>query len=172
MLTRSILLVITAALAIAGCTKSSDPGGGNVVQREGEPDYFRGGFDQAVMDRAYAKARETHQEFVAALQDPKQTMEVFAIKKPFGKEHIWLNEVTWDGSKFSAVVNNEPVDTSEVKLGDRVEVSPDEISDWMYVEGGALKGGYTIRVLFDSTSPQEKVELLKQFGFSVPPIDF
>jgi uncharacterized protein YegJ (DUF2314 family) len=103
-------------------------------------------------------------------------MTAFAIKKPFtagkGDEHIWLNEVSWDGKVFSAVVNNEPVDTKEVKLGDRVQVKPEELSDWMFIENDQLKGGYTIRALFHNSPPAQQKALQDQMPFTVPAIDF
>jgi uncharacterized protein YegJ (DUF2314 family) len=57
-------------------------------------------------------------------------------------------------------------------MGDRVHVTPKELSDWMYIEDGVLKGGYTIRVLHYQSSPEEQKEFLKHVPFSIPPIDF
>ena len=124
------------------------------------------------MERAIQKAKDTHGEFIQAMRGKRPGTDGFAIKKSFGGEHIWLSDVSWDGKVFSAVVDNEPVDTKEVKLGDRVQVAPDELSDWMYVEGGSLKGGYTIRVLHYQASPVEQEEMLKQVPFSIPAVDF
>src|SRR5207249_2155274 len=115
--------------ATCGCSES------DVVKRPGEPGYVRSGYDEKLMDRAVQKAKGTQSEFVTALKAKRAGTSGFAIKKPFGKEreHIWLNNVSWNGTVFSAVVNNEPVDTKAVKIGDSVEVKPDELSDWMYV---------------------------------------
>ena len=83
-----------------------------------------------------------------------------------------MSEVTWDGGKFTGVINNEPVDTQEVRLGDRVEVTPTELSDWMYVDGNRIVGGYTVRVLHYQQSPEEQKAFTEQTGLVVPPVDF
>lgn len=164
-----IVLVLVAVLPMA-CKK-----GNRVVKREGEPDYVVSK-NNALMDRAKRKAQDTYRELITALQNPKPTMDGFAVKKPFraggGFEHIWVGEVRWDGSAFTGTVNNEPVDTKEVRFGQTVTVRPDEISDWMYIDNGTLKGGYTIRALYHEASAKEKRDLDKQLPFKVPAVDF
>ena len=39
---------------------------------------------------------------------------------------------------------------------DKVEFHPSQISDWMYVENGYLVGGFTIQVIRDSLSTEER----------------
>ena len=147
-----------------------------VVRREGEPDLVRTKND-AAMDRARQKAQQTYAQLVAALANPKPEYSAFAVKKPFpapgdGWEHIWINQLTWDGSAFHGVVDNEPVDTTAVKYGDHVTVRPDELSDWMYQDGRRLVGGYTIRVLHYRSSPEEQKAFTEESGMEVPPVDF
>ncbi|MCE9544453.1 MAG: DUF2314 domain-containing protein [Planctomycetia bacterium] len=128
------------------------------------------------MDRAIQKARSTYPEFVEALHKHPVGAVHFTIKKGFGAgeelEHIWLSDVSWNGKAFSAKVDNEPVDTKLVKLGDRVEVRPEELSDWMYIQDGKLVGGYTVRVLYYAASKEEQKELSNQMHATVPAIDF
>jgi len=135
--------------------------------------------DEALMDRAVAKARATQAQFVTALQSKGTRYRGFAIKKPFPVtgdategEHMWINEVTWDGKKFSGVVNNDAVKTKAVALGDHVTVTPEELSDWMYIDHGNLVGGYTLRVLHFESSPEEQAKFTEETGIKVPPIDF
>ena len=166
--THKLILSLMAALLVMSCAKSGD-----VATRQA--DYLTAK-DEKLMERAIRKAKATQHEFLEALQNRDPNTTGFAIKKPFpageDKEHIWLNEVSWDGRKFSAKVNNDPVDTKAVKLGDKVQVTPEELSDWMYIENGVLRGGYTIRVLHYQSSPKEQKEFLKHVPFSIPPIDF
>ncbi len=54
-----------------------------------------------------------------------------------------------------------------VKLGDPATVNPNEISDWMYIEGDVLKGGYTIRVLAKEYTPQQRKEFEESAGFKL-----
>lgn len=162
------------SLFLAGCGRSSDEDG--VVRREGEPDYVRPA-DEALMNRAMQKARQTQSEFVRALRAGNAKHQGFAVKKGFptpdgGTEHIWINEVAWNGAQFEGVVNNEPVDTKAVALGTRVTVKPEELSDWMYLNGNRLEGGYTVRVLHYQGSAEQQRAFTEQTGMQVPPIDF
>jgi uncharacterized protein YegJ (DUF2314 family) len=164
-------LVLAAAVAVAvvfgqGCAQQDD----GVVKREGEPDYVTE-FDDKAMDQAIAEAKASHKQFVEALANPSDNCDSFAVKRgfrvadePYG-EHIWVTQVTFDGTNFKGVVNNEPVDTTEVKLGDTVTVTPEQLSDWMYVEDGVLRGGHTIRVLLKNSSPEQLEAFSKNTGF-------
>jgi uncharacterized protein YegJ (DUF2314 family) len=161
------------ACVIGGCEKEDD----KLVKREGQPDYVRSKDDDATMDRAVKKARETQKTFVAALQNPKPTHRGFAVKKGFptpggGEEHIWIGQPKWDGKQFRGTIDNEPVDTKAVKLGDTVTVKPEELSDWMYLDGKKVIGGYTLRVLHFQSTPEEQRKFTAETGMEVPPIDF
>lgn len=172
---RSIALTLTCLLAAApACEKESD--GPRVVKREGQPDYVQPA-DDKLMDRAVRKARDTHKTFIAALQQPKPGYRNFSVKKGFptpggGQEHIWVSNPKWDGTVFRGKIGNEPVDTKAVALGDVVAVKPEELSDWMYLDGPKLVGGYTVRVLHFQGTPEEQKQFTQQTGMQVPPIDF
>jgi uncharacterized protein YegJ (DUF2314 family) len=146
-------------------------GGNNVVSRPGQPDYFRTPESDPEMDKAIANAPTTVQKFIDALKSPQPNQKSFAIKKGFKQgamtEYMWLTDVTYDGTNFRGVLNNDPVDVKNVKIGDALNVSPQEISDWMYVENGKLVGGYTLRVLFNRESPAGKKKLLEDTGFTI-----
>ena len=163
-LTASILLLV------ASCSKSDTSPQAQVLKREGEPDFVRVDDDKQ-MDAAVAKARKSISEFIAALQTPAATDRNFSVKKPFkvadGEEHIWLVNVNFDGKNFHGEVGNEPVDVKNIKLGEKVTVSKSEASDWMFVRNGKLMGGYTVRALYDRSSPEEKKELLKHVDFKL-----
>jgi uncharacterized protein YegJ (DUF2314 family) len=169
---RTLVLLLLAS-ALAGCDQ--EPKDPNTVERPGQAPYTRS--DDPALERAYAKARATHQQLVAALQNPKPEQKGFAVKKPFptpkgGREHIWINDLTWDGTKFVGKINNEPVDTTAVKLGDQVTVTPMELTDWMYIDGKKLVGGYTLRVLHFKESPAQQKAFTDKTGLEIPPVDF
>lgn len=168
-LCRSLALAIAAlAVLVVGCEPK-----GNVVVREGEPDLVM--TDDPALTRAKDRARETYMEFVNALTNPQPAYRDFAIKKGFatpdgGLEHMWISDVVWEHGEFRGTINNEPVNTQEVNLGDAVTVRPDELSDWMYVDGRKLMGGYTIRVLYKQSSPEQQESL--KADMDIPPVDF
>jgi len=154
------------ALLMAACDQRP-----SVVQREGEPDYYRVQ-DHAAMDAAIARAKADLATFRSALERPSPTQTYFSVKKPFPyrkdgeehQEHIWIQDVKLTGNGFTGTVGNEPVDTRDVALGESVLVKDEDVSDWMIVDGGTLIGGFTIRVLRDSLSEQER----NSFDQSVP----
>ncbi|HEY0635183.1 MAG TPA: DUF2314 domain-containing protein [Gammaproteobacteria bacterium] len=161
--------MLAALLLAAGCGSQQDSG---VVQREGQPDYVRS-FDEQAMEKAIHDARSSWQQFSRALMNPSDRMSGFSIKRGFRvgddpeAEHIWLTDVSFDGSRFTGRINNEPVDTREVKFGDIVEVAPEQLSDWMYIENGVLRGGFTIRVLVKQRTPEEQAQFFERAGFRI-----
>lgn len=118
--------------------------------------------NDAAMNGAIQRARQEVGTFIQALQNPRPNQSTFAVKKEFTEgdtsEHMWIVSPTYDGSAFRGRLDNEPGELKNVKLGDAVTISPKEISDWMYVEDDKLVGGYTIRVLRDRLSADEKRE--------------
>jgi uncharacterized protein YegJ (DUF2314 family) len=40
----------------------------------------------------------------------------------------------------------------------------DEITDWMYVDDGVLRGAFTVRVLLDRSSVKEREKKLSEMG--------
>src|SRR5438876_11111058 len=114
------------------------------------------------MKAAIEKARATLPDFNRALKDPKASQSGFSVKTPItdGKntEHMWLNPVTFDGTKYHGTVNNLPEKVTGVTLGSKRSIEPNEVSDWMYLEKKKLIGGYTIRVVRDKLGAKERKE--------------
>jgi uncharacterized protein YegJ (DUF2314 family) len=123
------------------------------------------------MNAAIDKARASVGTFIAALQSPKPGQTGFNVKKKFedgGKvEHIWLDQVTYDGTNFEGIIANDPEMVKNVKVGQKATVAPAEVSDWMYIENGKLVGGETVRVLLEGLSPAERDKFKKSVDFSV-----
>ncbi len=108
--------------------------------------------DDQEMNSAMASARKTMAQFWKALENPPAGATDFAIKVAFSEngevEHIWCNNPERRNGKILATVNNTPVTVSHVKDGQRLEIDPQDISDWMYVRADKkIVGGRTIRAL-------------------------
>ncbi len=174
---KPFLLLPVLALA-AGCAMHDDdndfsahPIGRHVTRLNGEPNMFDVQENDADMDRATRRARQTVGKFIAALQHPTPSQRDFQVNKLFVKgehgEHIWLTDVKFTGNRFVGIVDNRPTNLPDVKIGTRASVNPDEISDWSYVDNGQLVGGYTVRVLYSELTPQERADFEKQADFHV-----
>jgi len=160
----SLITTISALLFSAGYAQDkATPGAGKVIKRPGQPNCLHVTDDHKKMAKATQKARKTMTKFIAALRSPKSNQSRFAVKKPFieGKkvEHLWVKELSFDGKVFRGRIDNTPVGLKRVHLGDKVTVSPEEISDWMFVQNDRLIGGYTIQAMCSHLSPAQK----KQF---------
>lgn len=153
-----LLLVL---VAFVGCgKKSADEKNFTVVDS-----------DDPKMKAAIEKARSTVGTFTTALKSPKTGQSAFSVKLEIddgsSKEHMWLNEVTFDGMKFRGKINNEPQMVKNVKLGDRKVIEATKISDWMYIQNRKLVGGYTLRVLRDAMPDSERAEFDKSMPFTI-----
>jgi len=159
-----LLLTMIAAislLAAGGCSRSRE--GGNYVQVTA---------DDAAMNAAIAKAKASADDFLQAFHAQRPGTKNFHVKKPYptpsgGVEHIWIEVLGETNGILEGVVANEAEETRAVKAGQQVSLKITEISDWKYLEGERLVGGYTIRYFFDRMSPKEKQEFLKEAGFKL-----
>lgn len=157
-------LVIFAAIMMAmasGCSRSAQSENAMAVQAE----------DQG-MKAAIAKAKNSSADFIRAFHEHQPGTSDFYVKKPYatpskGHEHIWVNVTGESNGVFTGLVSNRAEETKEVKMGDVVFVKVSEISDWRYLNGNQLVGGYTIRYLVDKMSPKEKMSFLKEAGFQM-----
>jgi uncharacterized protein YegJ (DUF2314 family) len=170
------LFCVPVVLLVASCASDTGdrdihPLGREVTRVPGDAAMFAVKEDDAQMERATRHARRTVREFITALNHPVAGERDFQVKKLFvqgnAAEHIWLANVKFTGNRFVGEVDNKPVSIKGLKVGTRVSVNPDEITDWSYVHNGHLVGGYTIRVLYSELSPQERVEFLKSADFKI-----
>ena len=150
-------------VGLTACSRSpSDPPQDEVI-------YVKSG--DRTMAAASAKAQATLESFRAVLAAPPAGAKSFSVRVGFAwgikddREHIWLTEPKLEPATVIGTINNEPVDVTSVKLGQVVTAPLKDVSDWMYVENGVLRGGYTLRVLLDKMSPETRQKMLGEMGF-------
>lgn len=129
--------------------------------------------DDAQMNAAVAEARANVATFTAALTAPGLDQSMFLVKAGLTEggytEHVWLSPVSLDGSAFSGPISDDVVRVHGWKKGDVVRVTPQAVSDWMYVDSGRLVGGYTIRVMRAQMSPEERAAFDAEMPFRIEP---
>lgn len=78
-------------------------------------------------------------------------LDLAAVKAPFADgdtvEHLWLDDVEFDGVSVAAVVASAPVTLSTVRPGDVARLEVDEVEDWLFAVDGVAYGGWTVRVV-------------------------
>ncbi|WP_350293069.1 DUF2314 domain-containing protein [uncultured Croceitalea sp.] len=149
----SVLLLFMVACSCKQLVESK-------TERDGEPDVFSVSESNNDMNEAMKMARSNLHLFIEALERDNPKHEYFAVKQKFSAlendEHIWVGNIIIENEELSGVVNNVPVYTTKVKLGDTIKINKERISDWMYFDDGVVRGGYTIRVIRESLSDKEK----------------
>ena len=107
--------------------------------------------DDAEMAAAETAARASLDDFIKALQSPTENQSNFSVKYAHTDgdevEHMWIINVTYKDGIFTGELGNEPVNVHNIAMGDTLDVKRDEAEDWLYYDGEALKGGYTVKVL-------------------------
>lgn len=118
---------------------------------------IEGGYDEAEMNAAIARARSEVDAFIAVMKSGEVTQ--FAIKVPIKDqghvEHFWMTDVTYRDGRFTGKINNQPGIVSNVKFGQTLTVEKDKISDWLYIRNGKMYGHYTLRPLLPAMSEEE-----------------
>jgi uncharacterized protein YegJ (DUF2314 family) len=148
-LTAKLLLAFLAFGILTGCRSGRD--NGETVVRQGAGPVTFVGEEDAEMEAAKTKARNSLDGFLAELRTPKKTS-FYLVKAPFktdggSTEYIWLDNLEFSDGKFSGVITDEPLDIKAIHKGDRVTVSRDDVIDWLVSENGQMRGGYTEEVV-------------------------
>ena len=88
-------------------------------------------------------------------------------------EHMWINEVVFDGENVMGVLINDPEELTNISNGDAVKVPLTQISDWLFAitkhnpESELLKisppkprvyGGFTIQIMRSEMTDKERKE--------------
>ena len=167
----SSIIIGALLLAGAGIARADHALPRNEIAPGEEPRVFDVARHNGAMRHAVHQARRTVGVFIKALQHPAVGQQDFEVKKPFRQgdvvEHIWLSDVWFSGNRFHGYVDNKPRKIKGLKMGDRVSVNPDEISDWAFVQNGRLVGGYTIRVLYAELPADQKAALVREARFTI-----
>jgi uncharacterized protein YegJ (DUF2314 family) len=62
-------------------------------------------------------------------------------------EHFWLIDIERKGDLIFGTINNTPDEVKSVAMGQRIQIDPARISDWMYMRNRKIVGNETMRAL-------------------------
>lgn len=123
----------------------------------------------ARMESAMDEASTHLEEFDAVLRKPAASQKDFAVKffaeQGEDAEYLWANEIRFDGKQYAGKVANEPGYVKNLKMGQAITLKPEDVQDWMYVDNGKLKGGYTIRAQRELLKGDDRKKFDEQFKF-------
>jgi uncharacterized protein YegJ (DUF2314 family) len=165
----AVFALLALALAVAGGAQVCAQTVLDKIQRDeviwlpkGDPD----------MAAAMRKARETLPQFLALWRAPRASTSHFAVKVGIHDrardlvEYFWITPFVEKDARYSGQIDNDPNTVKTVKLGDTISFGPEEIVDWLYLDGGEMKGNYTACSLFRRAPRQEAEAAIKRFGMS------
>ncbi|QDT65732.1 DUF2314 domain-containing protein [Calycomorphotria hydatis] len=103
-------------------------------------------------------------------------LQLSCIKVPFSDsnfenedvEQMWCSEINFDGLEISAVLLNSPNWLKSVQEGDEVHIPVSRIRDWLCVLEDKVYGGYSIQVLRQQMSSEERASHDKAWGLNFP----
>jgi uncharacterized protein YegJ (DUF2314 family) len=129
-----------------------------VLVPKGDPD----------MAAAMRKARATLPDFLALARAPRPSTSGFAVKVAIRdpgteNEYFWITPFREQDGRFIGRIDNIPRLVRSVRLGQTFAFSHGEIADWLYYEGGKMKGNYTACAT-TKREPGKAEAFKKEFG--------
>lgn len=126
------------------------------------------------MEEAYLRARKTFKYFWREVYwEARRIIKAhnFAmVKIKFEHqgvvEHMWVNEIHFDGEIISGTLVNPPGQLRNIKVGDRVQKTMNDVSDWLIAINGKTLGGFTIHTMRSTMNPQDLANHDKQWGLN------
>jgi uncharacterized protein YegJ (DUF2314 family) len=106
--------------------------------------------DDPRLKAAVGKARKRWAEFVRAFEErrPEQS---FSVKAPIGNddcaEFMWISVTGLENGWVYGRLDNDPIELTSIRCGDRVRIHLNDLNDWLYTDGDQVRGGFTIEVL-------------------------
>lgn len=133
--------------------------------------------DDPQLEAAMKDAREHFPEFWRVISaDYKRVIPVYecALVKayffdsdaPNSGEHMWVQDVEYDGKMITGTLVDTPVHVQSVKSGQEVSFPLTRLSDWLYVEDGKAVGAFTVKVLRKRMSVKERNAHDNHYPFS------
>ena len=155
----ALCLVSVLASATAGA-QATDPNDDRVtIFAPGDPE----------MAAATKQALSSLDEFLALADSPPAGTSRFKLKVKVKDgnitEHFWVVPFRRTEAGFVGILSNQPAEVHTVVLGQNIEFTRDDISDWGYTRNGHQVGSFTVCVMFKRMSKAEADDLRTKYGF-------
>jgi len=81
-------------------------------------------------------------------------------------EHMWINNILFDGSAIKGTLINTPNELTNIENGDEVTIPLNQISDWLFSTREKTYGGFTIQAMRSEMNNKERKEHDKAWGLN------
>jgi uncharacterized protein YegJ (DUF2314 family) len=147
-------LFLLCSLFLFSCEKSSEPPEVTVMQ------VYQ---DDMEIVRIAEDARNTLPVFFRYLNRAGAGKDCY-VKYPFmadensgvDREQLWLTGIQFSSGRYFGVLTGAPRHLSSMNRGDRVIFDMEGITDWMYVHGGKITGGESIKYLLEKIPENQR----------------
>jgi uncharacterized protein YegJ (DUF2314 family) len=169
---RNIFLAVVIAVAawsyLTGTGKRSVASANPVEQKARKDQIFMIKAGDPSMNAARQKARVTLPEFLKVAQSPRCSQRNFAVKVGIEEnsqtEYFWIAPFKLNGDMIIGNINNTPRLVKNVQNKQQITFHINDVSDWMYVENGKMKGNYSACVLLKNEPKEQADAFKKKFG--------
>jgi uncharacterized protein YegJ (DUF2314 family) len=164
-----IAVFVGAGLVAAGIYyyKATDQ---SVLARAKRDEAFLVTKEDPAMAAARSKARAILAGFLAIAKQPTPAMRNFALKVRVsdsnGVEYFWVTQFSANSGRFSGKIDNTPRMVRSVAAGQIIEFGEGEITDWMYMDGGKMKGNYSACALLRREPKDQQDAVKNRFGLT------
>ena len=126
--------------------------------------------DEDYMQRAFEQARESFRYFwrelywerrrIAPMLDYAMVKICFldVVNGEEVGEHMWINDVEFDGETIYGTLVNEPDSVQNVKVGDQISAKFTDMSDWLFAIDGRAYGGFSVQAMRSRMQKDELAE--------------
>ncbi|WP_462109756.1 YegJ family protein [Campylobacter concisus] len=131
--------------------------------------------DEDYMQRAFEQARESFRYFwrevywerrrIVPMLDYAMVKICFldVVNGEEVGEHMWIDDVEFDGETIYGTLINGPDAVQNVKLGDQISAKIDEMSDWLFSIDGRAYGGFSVQAMRSRMQKKELKEHDKEW---------
>lgn len=125
------------------------------------------GSEAAVMAEAMRQARVSLASFLALADNPRPGTRDFSVKIGLptvnGKEYVWIRPFQHKGTRIVGELQNEPVGTKAIRMGERISFDDKDVVDWSYLDGDGLRGNFTACAIAQLKPPIERTAFVKRY---------
>ena len=81
-------------------------------------------------------------------------------------EHMWINDIYFDGEAILGTLINEPNELTNIEVGDQVSIRVSDVEDWLLSDGETVCGGFSIQAIRKLMGAKERKEHDQAWGLS------